>query len=42
MKLDVSIMLLMLPNVLALFAVAGFVGTGRQPATLILVFRRGA
>ena len=42
MKLDVPVAaLLMLPYVLALFAVAGFVGTGRQPAALTLAFRRG-
>jgi simple sugar transport system permease protein len=32
--------LLMLPYLLALFAVAGLVGTGRQPAALTLPFRR--
>lgn len=43
MKLDVPLaVLLMLPYVLALFAVAGFVGTGRQPGALTLPFRRGA
>jgi len=42
MKLDVPVaVLLMLPYVLALFAVAGFVGTSRQPAALTLAFRRG-
>ncbi|MEO8922060.1 MAG: ABC transporter permease [Caldimonas sp.] len=42
MKLDVPVaVLLMLPYVLALFAVAGFVGTGRQPIALTLPFRRG-
>lgn len=42
MKLDVPVaVLLMLPYVLALFAVAGFVGTNRQPAALTLAFRRG-
>ncbi|MEO9091776.1 MAG: ABC transporter permease [Rhodanobacter sp.] len=33
--------LLMLPYVLALFAIAGLVGTGRQPMMLTLPFRRG-
>lgn len=33
--------LLMLPYVLALFAIAGLVGTGRQPMALTLPFRRG-
>lgn len=43
LKLDVPVaLLLMLPYVLALFAVAGFVGTGRQPLALTLPFRRGA
>lgn len=42
MKLDVPVaLLLMLPYVLALFAVAGFVSTGRQPAALTLPFARG-
>ncbi|MBS0339131.1 MAG: ABC transporter permease [Proteobacteria bacterium] len=42
MKLDVPVaLLLMLPYVLALFAVAGFVGTSRQPSALTLAFRRG-
>ena len=42
MKLDVPVAaLLMLPYVLALFAIAGFVGTSRQPAALTLAFRRG-
>ncbi len=42
MKLDVPVaLLLMLPYVLALFAVAGFVSTGRQPAALTLPFIRG-
>ena len=42
MKLDVPVaVLLMLPYVLALFAIAGFVGTSRQPAALTLPFRRG-
>jgi simple sugar transport system permease protein len=42
MKLDVPVaVLLMLPYVLALFAVAGFVGANRQPAALTLAFRRG-
>ncbi|MBS0447787.1 MAG: ABC transporter permease [Proteobacteria bacterium] len=41
MKLDVPVaVLLMLPYVLALFAVAGLVGTGRQPMALTLPFRR--
>jgi general nucleoside transport system permease protein len=41
MKLDIPVaLLLMLPYVLALFAVAGFVGTGRQPLALTLPFRR--
>lgn len=43
MKIDVPVaVLLMLPYVLALFAVAGFVGTGRPPIALTLPFRRGA
>ncbi|MBX9798571.1 MAG: ABC transporter permease [Burkholderiaceae bacterium] len=33
--------LLMLPYVLALFAIAGFVGKGRQPSGLTLAFERG-
>lgn len=42
LKLDVPVaLLLMLPYVLALFAVAGFVGTSRQPSALTLAFRRG-
>ncbi len=42
MKLDVPVaLLLMLPYVLALFAVAGVVGTGRPPLALTLPFRRG-
>jgi general nucleoside transport system permease protein len=42
MKLDVPVaVLLMLPYVLALCAVAGFVGISRQPAALTLAFRRG-
>jgi simple sugar transport system permease protein len=43
LKLDIPVaLLLMLPYVLALVAVAGFVGTGRQPLALTLPFRRGA
>jgi simple sugar transport system permease protein len=42
MKIDVPVaVLLMLPYVLALFAVAGLVGTGRPPIALTLPFRRG-
>jgi general nucleoside transport system permease protein len=42
LKLDVPVaVLLMLPYLLALFAVAGFVGTARQPIALTLPFRRG-
>lgn len=41
MNLNVPVaLLLMLPYVLALFAIAGFVGTSRQPAALTLAFRR--
>lgn len=43
LKLDVPVaVLLMLPYLLALFAVAGLVGTARQPIALTLPFRRGA
>lgn len=42
MKLDVPVaLLLMLPYVLALIAIAGLVGTGKQPVALTLPFRRG-
>ncbi|MGH8798420.1 MAG: ABC transporter permease [Caldimonas sp.] len=42
MQLDVPVaLLLMLPYVLALIAVAGLVGTARQPQALTLPFRRG-
>ena len=42
MQLDVPVaLLLMLPYVLALIAVAGLVGTARQPYALTLPFRRG-
>jgi general nucleoside transport system permease protein len=42
LKIDVPVAaLLMLPYVLALFAVAGFVGTNRQPLALTLAFKRG-
>ena len=42
MKLDVPVaVLLMLPYVLALIAIAGLVGTARQPVALMLPFRRG-
>lgn len=42
LKLDVPVaVLLMLPYLLALFAVAGLVGTARQPIALTLPFRRG-
>lgn len=42
MNLDIPVApLLMLPYVLALFAVAGLVGAGRQPMALTLPFRRG-
>lgn len=42
MHLDIPVaLLLMLPYVLALFAIAGFVGRSRQPAALTLPFERG-
>ncbi len=42
MKLDIPVaVLLMLPYMLALFAIAGFVGRSRQPAALTLPFERG-
>lgn len=42
MGLDIAVApLLMLPYVLALVAIAGLVGTGRQPMALTLPFRRG-
>lgn len=42
MNLDIPVApLLMLPYVLALFAVAGLVGTGKQPMALTLPFWRG-
>jgi len=42
MGLDIAVApLLMLPYVLALFAIAGLVGSGRQPMALTLPFRRG-
>jgi simple sugar transport system permease protein len=42
MNLDIPVaVLLMLPYLLALFAIAGFVGTSRQPAALTLPFARG-
>ncbi len=42
MGLDIAVApLLMLPYVLALFAIAGLVGAGRQPMALTLPFRRG-
>ncbi len=42
MGLDIAVApLLMLPYVLALFAVAGLVGAGKQPLALTLPFRRG-
>ncbi len=42
MGLDIAVApLLMLPYVLALFAIAGLVGTGKQPMALTLPFRRG-
>jgi simple sugar transport system permease protein len=42
MNLDIPVaVLLMLPYLLALFAIAGFVGKSRQPAALTLPFARG-
>ncbi|HWB46877.1 MAG TPA: ABC transporter permease [Hyphomicrobiaceae bacterium] len=42
MNLDIPVaVLLMLPYLLALFAIAGFVGKTRQPAALTLPFERG-
>lgn len=42
MNLDIPVaLLLMLPYVLALFAIAGFVGKSKQPAALTLPFERG-
>lgn len=42
MDLDIPVaVLLMLPYLLALFAIAGFVGKTRQPAALTLPFERG-
>jgi len=43
LNLDIPVaLLLMLPYLLALFAIAGFVGRSRQPAALTLPFERGA